>query len=228
MSIRVGITMRVVNSVRYYEPRDAISHDWISLLTDNDLEFVLIPNCGDQVIEFLELNKIQALILSNGNDIYDKNSLVPMKNVSEVRDYTEHKILSWAKNNYIRTLGVCRGLQLINVIYGGTIEYGLGQDHVVKTHRVDINDSLAQKHFNVKSFITNSYHNQGIRAENLAKGLIPFAIAADGLIEGFYVKDEPILAIQWHPERKLSESYFNDQMPIDFLLNGAWWLDKNK
>ena len=160
MSIRVGITMRVVNAVRYFEPRDAISHDWIGLLTENDFEFVLIPNCGDQVNKFLQLNNIQALILSNGNDIYDENAVVPLKNVSEIRDFTERNILTWAKNNDIRTLGVCRGLQLINVIYGGTIEYGLGKNHIGKTHRVKINDILTQKHFNTKSFMTNSYHNQ--------------------------------------------------------------------
>ena len=61
MSIRVGITMRVVNAVRYFEPRDSISHDWIGLLIENDLEFVLIPNCGDQVSKFLQL--IEYLIL---------------------------------------------------------------------------------------------------------------------------------------------------------------------
>ena len=228
MSIRVGITMRVVNAVRYFEPRDAISHDWIGLLTENDLEFVLIPNCGDQVSRFLQLNNIQALILSNGNDIYDENAVISLKNVSEIRDFTERNILTWAKNNYIKTLGVCRGLQLINVIYGGTIEYGLGKDHIGKTHRVKIIDRLTQKHFNTKSFMTNSYHDQGITSDNLANGLVPFAITDDGIIEGFYVRDEPILAIQWHPERKMINSHFNNQIPIDFLINGAWWLDHNR
>ena len=73
--------------------------------------------------------------------------------------------------------------------------------------------------------MTNSYHNQGITSENLGNGLVPFAITDDGIIEGFYVRDEPILAIQWHPERKLSNNHFNNQIPIDFLINGAWWLD---
>jgi len=228
MSIKVGITMRVVNALSYNEPRDAISHDWVDLLLANNLEFVLIPNCGDKVNDFLELNKIQAIILSNGNDIDDENVKVPLEDVSKRRDLTEHRILRWTRDNNINTLGVCRGLQLINVIYGGNIEYGLGKDHVGEIHRVEIYDSLTQKHFNTNSFVTNSFHNQGIRTENLAEGLIPFAIADDGVIEGFYVRDEPILAIQWHPERKLDDNFFNNQMPINFLINGAWWLEKNK
>ena len=46
--------MRVVNAIGYNEPRDAISHDWVDLLISNNLEFVLIPNCGDRVSDFLE------------------------------------------------------------------------------------------------------------------------------------------------------------------------------
>ena len=73
MSISVGITMRVVNALNYNEPRDAISHDWISLFINENLRPVLIPNCGDEVEQFLQMNDIQAVILSNGNDIYDQN-----------------------------------------------------------------------------------------------------------------------------------------------------------
>ena len=182
MSIKVGITMRVVNALSYNEPRDAISHDWVELLLSNNLKFILIPNCGDKVIDFLELNKVQAIILSNGNDIYDENIGVTLEDVSKKRDLTEKSILRWAINNNIKTLGICRGFQLINVIYGGTLEYSLGDSHVGKTHRVNINGSTTQKYFNTKSIITNSFHNQGIRIENLAEGLIPFATADDGII----------------------------------------------
>ena len=126
MSIRVGISMRVVNALGYNEPRDAISHDWVDLLINNNLEFVLIPNCGDRVSDFLETIKIQALILSNGNDIDDKSNKTNIDNISKKRDLTEYGILKWARNNNIKTLGVCRGLQLINIIYGGTLKYKLG------------------------------------------------------------------------------------------------------
>jgi len=223
MSIKVGITMRVVNADNYVEPRDAISHDWIDLLLVNNIEFVLIPNCGDKVIDFLELNKINAIILSNGNDVYDKTITVQLADISKRRDLTEKLVLEWARYNKINSLGVCRGLQLINLIYGGTIEYNLGQNHNAKNHSVNICDPIAQKHFKKTSFIANSFHRHGIPKENLGKDLVPFVISDDGIVEGFYVKDENILAIQWHPERKLKNNYLNNQMPIDFLLHGPWW-----
>ena len=53
-------------------------------------------------------------------------------------------------------------------------------------------------------------------------------ISEDGIVEGCYVKDENILAVQWHPERKLNDNYYNNQMPIDFLKNGPWWLCKDE
>ena len=220
--------MRVVNAIGYNEPRDAISHDWVDLLISNNLEFVLIPNCGDRVSDFLERINIQALILSNGNDVHDNSYNANIDNISKKRDLTEYAILKWARSNKIKTLGVCRGLQLINIIYGGSLKYKLGKKHAAKTHRVNINDNLTSRYFNIKSFIANSYHNQGITSENLGTGLVPFAICDDGVIEGFYVKDEPILAIQWHPERKLKDNFFNNQMPIDYLINGAWWLNGHK
>ena len=109
------------------------------------------------------------------------------------------------------------------MIYGGTIDYNIGQNHRAKNHTVNICDSISQKHFNESSFITNSYHRQGIRKENLAEELVPFVISDDEIVEGFYVEKERILAIQWHPERKLENNYFNNQMPLDFLFHGPWW-----
>ena len=224
MSIKLGITMRVVDANNYVEPRDAISHDWVDLLLENNIDFVLIPNCGDKVIKFLESNKIDAIILSNGNDVFDKRTDIKLEDISKRRDLTEKFVLEWGRKNKIASLGVCRGFQLINLIYGGSIEYNLGKNHKSKNHSVNVCDPDTQKHFNINSFITNSFHKQGIHKENLAEGLVPFVISDDGIVEGFYVKNEKILAIQWHPERKLNSNYFNNQMPIDFLLNGPWWL----
>ena len=227
MSIKVGITMRVVNADNYIEPRDAISHDWIDFFYDNNLEFVLIPNCGQDVINFIEVNEVNTIILSNGNDLYDNNSKEIQKNISEKRDLTEKFIFKWVQKNNVNCLGVCRGLQLINLIYGGRLNYNLNEKHVGKNHLVNICDPISQNYFNESSFIVNSYHNQGIHKNNLAERLTPFAISDDEIIEGFYDKSKNFLAIQWHPERKLEGNDFNNKMPVDFLINGPWWLSKD-
>ena len=71
MSIKIGISMRVMHPKDYTEPRDAISHDWINFLLMNDFEIVLIPNCADMVTKFLDINRVNKIILTNGNDIND-------------------------------------------------------------------------------------------------------------------------------------------------------------
>ena len=51
----------------------------------------------------------------------------------------------------------------------------------------------------------------------------PFAICDDGVIEGFYVKDEPILAIQWHPERSNPSSGYDKSLINSFFNDGIFW-----
>ena len=222
MSINIGITMRVVNATSYNEPRDAISHDWVEFLFSNNLKFTLIPNCGDTVTKFLDINRVNKIILTNGNDINDNDNYNDLSNISEIRDYTENLIIKWAINNDIDLLGVCRGAQLINLFYGGTLTHNLKHNHVAINHNVSICDDKTSNYFSKNSFITNSYHKHGIYKENLAKGLTPFAISEDGIVEGYY-NNSKILSIQWHPERKFSNNHYNSSIPLEFLLNGPWW-----
>ena len=224
MSINIGITMRVVNAASYNEPRDAISHDWLKFLFSNNLNFTLIPNCGDNVEKFLSMNNINFIILTNGNDVNDVNNQDKLNNVSSIRDNTENNIITWAINNNKSILAVCRGFQLINMYYGGTINYNLGDTHIAKNHRIEICDDISRSYFKKDSFLSNSYHNNGVKNENLADNLIPFAMTEDKFVEGFYVRDKQILAIQWHPERKLKNHTFYNLMAVNFINKGPWWL----
>ena len=214
--------MRVMHPKDYTEPRDAISHDWINFLLMNDFEIVLIPNCADMVTKFLDINRVNKIILTNGNDINDVDNYNELSNISEIRDYTENLIIKWAINNDTDLLGVCRGAQLINLFYGGTLTHNLDDNHVAINHNVSICDDKTSNYFGKNSFLTNSYHKHGIYKENLANGLTPFAISEDGIVEGYY-NNSKILSIQWHPERKFSENHYNNLIPLEFLLNGPWW-----
>ena len=101
--------------------------------------------------------------------------------------------------------GICRGMQMINVLMGGTLYQDISEElHVShpynSIHEIDaVKDSIICRLFGEK-FIVNSFHHQAV--ESLAPGLLPLAYSADGgIIEGFYHKELPILAVQWHPER---------------------------
>lgn len=111
------------------------------------------------------------------------------------------------------TLGICYGMQLINVFFKGslyqdiTVQRSQSLDHRKEQHTVavGINPYLAHG-----TFIVNSSHHQAVR--DPGSGLQPFAYSPDGIIEAFYHEPRTFLmGFQWHPERSvdpLSEKIF--------------------
>jgi putative glutamine amidotransferase len=103
-------------------------------------------------------------------------------------------------------LGVCRGCQLINVFFGGTLFQDLpdAQLHTNKTdfyiaHSVSaIPTSVAGKLYGM-TFSVNSCHHQAVNA--LGEGLVATAYWNDRYIEAFEHSTLPIIGFQWHPER---------------------------
>lgn len=106
--------------------------------------------------------------------------------------------------------GICRGLQELNVLYGGTLTCGLGGRHFAEDK--DYSEQFDNRHQvrltgggQLATGLTNrcievtSVHQEGI--ERLGSGLTVEARAVDdGLVEAFAASGEPVLAVQWHPE----------------------------
>lgn len=106
--------------------------------------------------------------------------------------------------------GICRGLQELNVLYGGTLTCGLGAGH--HGGDTDYDEQFANRHpvrlvdgghlaadRTERCIEVTSVHQEGV--ERLGSGLAVEARAVDdGLIEAFAASGEPVLAVQWHPE----------------------------
>tara|TARA_B100000929_G_scaffold203919_1_gene162205 strand:- start:295 stop:948 length:654 start_codon:yes stop_codon:yes gene_type:complete len=164
-------------------------------------------------------DQLNGLILTGGPDLpidayggspYDLKGEEPMHSA---RISFDRKILDAFIKRNKPVLAVCAGLQLINVMNGGTLYEDVPSqlkgalDHgdykgPVVNHAVEIHQSSLLKDVLGLSHTTvNSIHHQGIRG--LGKNLTPVAYAPDGLIEAV----EPIngeakfLAVQWHPEQ---------------------------
>ena len=109
-------------------------------------------------------------------------------------------------------LGICRGIQLINALMGGTLyqdlptEYSSQTEHHqsppydVPCHEVRIVEGSPLFLLLGKSTIgVNSYHHQAVK--RLAEGLSPMAYSEDGLVEAVQAQGKRFIwAVQWHPE----------------------------
>jgi putative glutamine amidotransferase len=139
------------------------------------------------------------------------------------RDGTELRLVRWALADRKPLLGVCRGVQVINVAAGGTLfqdvasQYGAAVKHDcfpspggyarnALTHGVSVTaGSRLERVLGVASAPVNSMHHQGIK--DLAPGLVASAIAPDGLIEGIEgTNGQFLLGVQWHPEELADDS----------------------
>ena len=189
---RIGISLRIVEAPNYEEERDALSHDWTSLLEELGFVSVHIPNTLKNLGDFLDEMSLDGIVLSGGDNIGENKN----------RDETEKKLLVYALEKKIPVIGVCRGMQLINNYFGGKISTDGSTIHLAKKHDIEITDENFPYVFKSSSLNVNSYHKNLIQTEGMGNGLKSFAIFnKDGSVEGFFHEKLPIIGVMWHPER---------------------------
>lgn len=210
MMRRLAVTMRIVQTLEYAEPRDAISHDWIRWLTALGIIPVFVPNVLSEPVTFLKETGCDALLLTNGEDILSDlpDGLTAVEKPAEwaFRDSTEQQLLTYAIRYQLPVLGVCRGFQLINAYFGGSLYHHLqdnpaiNEGHVATQHNVELINQFKEI-FGADPTQVNSYHRHGITLDRIAHDLAPCALASGGVVEAFRHRTFPIWGIQWHPER---------------------------
>ena len=166
-----------------------------------------------------------GILFAGGEDVdptlYGETKKYDNVNVNRARDEFEQGLLHNALDRRLPILGICRGVQLINVDFGGTLYQDLGEDIVPEfehqqvaagrersdlTHTVTVTEPESLLHQAVQgSCQVNSLHHQAIK--RLGRGLKVSAHSEDGLVEAVEAAtDYPfLLAVQWHPE-ELMES----------------------
>ncbi len=164
------------------------------------------------------LSSLDGVLFSGGGDIepqaYGAGMTDKVHTVDADRDRVEIGLVREVVEGGTPFLGICRGIQLINVALGGTLYRDILAEHpdaIEHTyypdwpwnhlaHTVDVQaDSLLADILGTTEIPVNSLHHQAIKG--VASDLVPVAYAPDGIIEGVALPDHPFgLAVQWHPE----------------------------
>lgn len=199
--MRIGVSQRVEVIRSYGETRDCLDQQWFRFLESLGYTPIPIPNSLSSLADWLESTGIEGLILTGGNDLSD---LPDASNASLDRDETEQALLAFAHQRKWPVMGVCRGLQMMNVWLGGRL--APVSDHVAVRHPVTPSPGADTCFLPYRE--VNSFHNWGITTEGLAQPLTPQLLSPEGDIEAFIHSSLPWLGIMWHPER---EAPFSEQ-----------------
>ncbi len=223
MSYRVLFSSRSLPAAQYGDTYDALSRDWANWCLASGVTPFMVPNRAELASTILTAAYPDLLILTGGNNIdphrYQQGECEAVADVSEDRDATEFALITLAIEKRIPVLGICRGMQFINVFFGGTLRRHGAEEpevalHAGTTHEVELRLPSTFNQFPESQLVVNSYHRQTIGAAQLAAPLRPLAVAPDGVVEALHHHSAQIFGIQWHPERKSPSSEFDS-----FLLN---------
>jgi putative glutamine amidotransferase len=204
--------------------------NWIA--QENDVEILQLSYKENNLSD---LEKCGAIVLTGGEDInpvlYHKPDYQKFcEDKIDKRDAFEWKVLEYSQKKQIPLLGICRGLQIGNAFFGGTlipdlITWGKEKHSKVKGydlyHQVSVEPgSLLHEITKSESGEVNSAHHQS--ADQVADGLMITATSSDGVIEGLERKNRNgksfLLFVQWHPERmKDQESSFASGIRKEFV-----------
>lgn len=189
----------------------------LNSIIDNGGAPIMLPiTNNDEVIDkYLEM--IDGIFFTGGEDIspliFGEEPIKGLGSIEYDRDEFEVRLYKKAVEKNMPILGICRGMQLINVAAGGTVYQDIynqrpnTNSHDPKItfwgneyHSVEINEgSKIYEIFKKAHIKTNSYHHQAVK--DIAEGYKATAFAKDGIVEGIEsVNLNFAVGVQWHPE----------------------------
>ncbi len=197
---RIGLTQRVEviqGRTGPAERRDALDQRWHGLFAELGALAVPLPNGGATAADLIDELGLSAIVLTGGNDIAETPEA---ENVAPERDRLERDMIATCRARGIPLLGVCRGMQMINVALGGQL--GRTRGHAGVSHAISVSGTEHWPEFWPNPWTVNSYHDVCLPLDGLAPSLSCLAQAESGDVEAFVHADGGCHGIMWHPERE--------------------------
>lgn len=193
-----------------------------AIIKAGGIPFVIPINTKKEYVEEV-LEKIDGVLITGGDDVdparYGEERTEKCGSISPVRDEFELTVAKLAYRKKIPTLGICRGVQVMNVAFGGTLYEDmpghmqtLPRDEAV--HAVALTGILNE--ICGESINVNSFHHQAVK--DVSPDMTVCAMSDDGYVEGIYLKDaEFYVGVQWHPEHMINNHIHAEKLFKAFI-----------
>ncbi len=195
---------------------------------------LVLPSVDEDVDAVVDatLELLDGLVLSGGCDLSPELYGGPPKaalDADPVRDRFELALLAGARERGIPVLGICRGMELINVAYGGTLRDGVEHPAARDAHSPELGsmrvhnvgvvpETLAREVFGRSEVDATCVHHQA--PARIGEGLVASVVAADGSVEAVEDRESRVLGVIWHPELGLDRAPTH-QLVYDWVVREA-------
>ena len=217
--VTIGITLGYDQHENYLHLKDYYLH---AIKKAGGIPVLIPPLLNEKDLDSI-ISSLDGVLLSGGGDVdpyyFDEEPQPALGRIDPLRDKLELKLTHKALQSNLAVFGICKGMQIMNIVYQGKVTQDLGDDGIkhsqnapkwYPTHYIE----LINKRDNPLLRITdnsylrvNSFHHQGIKKKDLGERLCIAALSSDQVIEALYdPEQEFFVGVQWHPERMKEES----------------------
>lgn len=168
------------------------------------LQCHLFPICQYEALAFA-IQHCDALLIPGGYDIHGYYLQEPLFDTCTCydtpQDHFDFQCIQQFEQANKPILGICRGMQMLNIYYGGTLLQHINTEkHAINhTHSLQIPERSHLRQLYSNPITVNSFHHQVVG--KLGKGLRSTAFSDDMYVEAFLHENKRVMGVQWHPEK---------------------------
>jgi gamma-glutamyl-gamma-aminobutyrate hydrolase PuuD len=205
--VGIACNPRNVSTPRGKVPAETVARAYVNGVRMAGGVPLLLPVLSDGDVAAV-LGAVDRVLVIGGGDVdparYGEEPAPETGEPNDDRDAFEIALVRAAAERGVRTLAICRGMQVANVAFGGSLVQHIEQHSGDVRHRVRVEaGSLLSGVLGATAVDANSQHHQAVARPG--DGLRAVAWADDGTIEGVESDDMPFLGVQWHPELLLDQ-----------------------
>ena len=194
-----------------------LNHDYLNAIRHfGGMPLVIPAEAGEAEQQYL-LSQCDGLLLTGGDDIdpalYGETILNDTVVTAPVRDAGEPRLCRMAEERNLPILGICRGIQILNVYFGGSlyqdipaqldtpVKHSMEKPYHRTCHDCVVTPGTPLAAWTGRNVISvNSHHHQAVK--DVAPGFAVMGNCSDGVVEAIWKPDAAFLcAVQWHPEK---------------------------